>query len=152
MIMTCTYLNSHLLEAPHEYVLHSLDPGLDWASFWSPSPNVFLVCYGPSSILLFESTDRVLHPTPSLLPRQLLTNVQVNNITTLHDTHGHTNIHHISITILLSFYTSSILLGRRAVQTLPVWHSNILPIVTFKIISMVVINISTSHTKWFIPY
>ncbi len=52
--------------------------------------------------------------TPSLLSERLLTDVQVNNITTLHDTHGHTYIHHISITILLLFYTSSTLLGRLA--------------------------------------
>jgi hypothetical protein len=44
----------------------------------------------------------------------LLTNVQVNNTAALHDTHGHTYIHHIGITILLLFYTSSTLLGRPA--------------------------------------
>jgi hypothetical protein len=32
----------------------------------------------------------------------------------LHDTHGHTYIHHIGITILLLFYTSFTLLGRPA--------------------------------------
>ncbi len=112
--MTCTYLNSHLLEAPREYILHGLDPGFDWASFWSPSPNVFLVCYDPSSILLFVPTDWVSHLSPSLLSGRLLTNVQVNNITTQHDTHGHKYIHHISITILLPFYTSSTFLCRPA--------------------------------------
>ncbi len=30
----CTYLNSHVLEAPREYVLHGLVPGLNWAPFW----------------------------------------------------------------------------------------------------------------------
>jgi hypothetical protein len=74
----------------------------------------FLVCHGSSSILLFVSTDRVSHPTPSLRSRRLLTNVQVNNITTLHDTHIYTYIHHTGITILLPFYTSSTLLGRPA--------------------------------------
>ncbi len=113
MIMTCTYLNSLLLEAPRKYVLHGLDPGLDWASFWSPSPNVFLVAMSPS-ILLFVPMDWVSHLTPSLLSGQLLTNVQENNITTLHDTNGHTYMHHIGITILLSFYTSSTLPGRPA--------------------------------------
>jgi hypothetical protein len=49
-----------------------------------------------------------------LLSRRLLTNVQVNNITTLYDTHGHTYIHHIGISIILPFYTSSTLLGRPA--------------------------------------
>jgi hypothetical protein len=114
MIMTCTYLNSHLLEAPREYVLHGLDPGLDWVSFWSPSLNVFLVCYGPSSILLVVLMDRVSHPTPSLLLGRLLTNIQVKNITLLHDTHGHTYIHHIGIIILLPYYTSFTLLGSPA--------------------------------------
>ncbi len=101
-----------LLGAPREYILHGLDPGLDWASCWSPFPSVFLVCPGPTSILLFAPTDRISHLTPSLLSGRLLTNVQVNNITMLHDTYGHTNIHHIGITILLLFYTSSTLLGR----------------------------------------
>jgi hypothetical protein len=121
-VITPTYLNSHLLGAPREYVPHGLDPGLDWASCWSSFPCVFLVCPGPSSILLFALTDRVAHLTPSLLPRRLLTNVQVNNITTLHDTHGHTYIHHIGITILLLFYTSSTLLGRPAGPDPSVWH------------------------------
>jgi hypothetical protein len=112
--MACTYLNSHLLEAPCEYILHGLDQGLDRASFWSPSPNVFLVCHGSSSILLFVPRARVSHLTLSLLTGWLLTNVQVNKITTLHDQHVHTYIHHIGITILLPFYTSSTLLGRPA--------------------------------------
>jgi hypothetical protein len=43
-----------------------------------------------------------------------LTNVQVNKTTALHDTHGHTYIHHISIIILLFFYTFSVCLGRLA--------------------------------------
>jgi hypothetical protein len=30
----CTYLNSSLLGAPREYVLHGLVPGLNWAPFW----------------------------------------------------------------------------------------------------------------------
>ncbi len=59
--------------------------------------------HAQSSILLIISMDRVSHLTPSLLYRWLLTNVQVNNKTTLHDTHGHTYIHHIGITILLFF-------------------------------------------------
>ncbi len=53
-------------------------------------------------------------PNPFIAVGRLLTNVQVNNITMQHDTHWHTNIHHISHTILLPFYTSSTLLGRLA--------------------------------------
>ncbi len=71
-----------------------------------------LLC--PSRILLFVPTDRVSHLYPSSLSGGLLTNVQVNNITTLHDTHGHTYIHHIGITIVLPFYTSCTLLGKAA--------------------------------------
>jgi hypothetical protein len=114
MIITHTYLNSHLLGAPREYVLHGLDPGLDRASCWSPFPSVLLVCPGPFSILLYVPTDRISRLTPSLPSGRLLTNVQVNNITTLHGTHEHTYIHHIGITVLLLFYTSSTLLGRPA--------------------------------------
>jgi hypothetical protein len=68
----------------------------------------------PPSILLFVPTDRVSHLAPSLPPGRLLANVQVNKITAPHDTHRHINIHHIGITILLLFYTSSTLLGRPA--------------------------------------
>jgi hypothetical protein len=70
-------------------------------------------CYhAQPSILLFISMGRVSHLTPSLLSGWLLT--EVNNITTLHDTHGHTYKHHIGITILLFFHTSSTLFGRLA--------------------------------------
>ncbi len=45
-------------------------------------------CYhAQPSILLFISMGRVSHLTPTLLSGWLLTNRQVNNITTLHDTH-----------------------------------------------------------------
>jgi hypothetical protein len=61
-------------------------------------------CYhAQPSILLFIPMGRVSHLMPSLLSGWLLTNVQVNNLITLHDTHGHTYIHHIGITILLFF-------------------------------------------------
>ncbi len=61
-------------------------------------------CYHAQlSILLFISMGRVSHLTPSLLSGWLFTSVQVNNIIMLHDTHGHTYIHHIGITILLFF-------------------------------------------------
>ncbi len=59
-------------------------------------------CHASLSILVF--LDRVSHLVPSLLSRWLLTNVQVNNTTTLYDTHEHTYIHHIGITILLSSF------------------------------------------------
>jgi hypothetical protein len=55
------------------------------------------------SILLFISMGQVSHLMPSLLSGWLLTSIQVNNIITLYDTHGHTYIHHMRITILLFF-------------------------------------------------
>ncbi len=112
--MICTYLNSHLLGAPCKYVLHGLDPGLDWASLWPSTPCEFHVAKPHSVLCCLSQMDRVSHITPSLLSGWLLTNVQVNNTTTLHDTHGRTYIHHIGITILLLFYTSSTFLGRPA--------------------------------------
>jgi hypothetical protein len=39
----CTYLNSGLLEAPCEYVLHGLVPGLNWAPFWPLPMSMHLV-------------------------------------------------------------------------------------------------------------
>jgi hypothetical protein len=39
----CTYLNSGLLEAPHEYILRGLIPGLNWAPFWPLPMSMHLV-------------------------------------------------------------------------------------------------------------
>jgi hypothetical protein len=89
MIMICTYLNSHLLGAPREYVLHGLDPGLDWASFWPSTPRAFRVAMPHSVSCCLSQMNQVSHLSPSLLSGWLLTNVQVNNITALYDTHGH---------------------------------------------------------------
>ncbi len=75
-IMACTYLNSHLLGASREYVLHGLDPGLDWASFWPSTPYVFHVATSHSESCCLSQMDRVSHLTPSLLSGWLLTNVQ----------------------------------------------------------------------------
>ncbi len=87
----------------------------------------------PPSILLFAPADWVSHLTPSLLSERLRTFIQVNNTTALHDTQGHTYIHHISITILLLFYTYSIFLGRPAgsdpshlTQIVPLSHDSVL--------------------------
>jgi hypothetical protein len=126
-IMACTYLNSRLLGAPCEYVLHGLDPHLDWASFWPSTPRVFHVATPYSVSCCLSKMDRVSHLTPSLLPGWLLTNVIVNNTTTLYDTHGHTYIHHIGITILLFFFLLILLppfLAGWLVQTLPLWYTN----------------------------
>jgi hypothetical protein len=67
----------------------------------------------PACILLFTATVQVSHPA-LLLSGWLLTNVQVNIITMLHNTR-HTCIY-ITLVLLFisSFYTSSIFLGRLA--------------------------------------
>jgi hypothetical protein len=108
-IMAWTYLNSPHLGAPHEYILHGLDPGLDWASFWPSTPRVFHVAT-THSISCFSGFTL----TPSLLSGSLLINVQANNKTTLYDTHGHTytSHRHYYSSFLLSSYTSSTFLGR----------------------------------------
>ncbi len=60
-------------------------------------------CHAQSSILLFISMGQVSHLTPSLLSGWLLTNVQVNIISTLHNTRVHIYKHYIGITILFFF-------------------------------------------------
>ncbi len=70
-------------------------------------------CHAQPSILLFISNGSDFTPHAFLVSGWFLTNVQVNNITTLHDTHGH-----IYITSALLFFsspcTSSTLFGRPA--------------------------------------
>jgi hypothetical protein len=111
----------------HNYNLYILEQPSSWSTSrirpsWPPSRlrlSLLLVslsecisCYHVQpSILLLILTDRFSHLTPSLLSGWLLTDIQVNNLTTLHNTHGHIYIHHIGITILLPSYTSSTLLG-----------------------------------------
>ncbi len=108
-----TYLNSGLLEAPCEYVLHGLIPGLNWAPFW-PHPMSMHLVATPSSVSCCLSQRFKFHTQRLLLSGWLLTNVQVNITTTLHDT-WHTCIY-ITLVLLFisSFYTSSIFLGRLA--------------------------------------
>jgi hypothetical protein len=50
-------------------------------------------------------------PNALLLSGRLLTNVEVNNITMLHDICAHMYIHHIGITILLSTHLPFFLAG-----------------------------------------
>jgi hypothetical protein len=94
-IMACTrtYLNSRLLGAPCECVLHGLDPGLDWASFWPSTSRVFHVAMPHLVSCCSSQMGRVSLLTLSLLSGWLLTNVQVNNTKTLYDTHGHTYVY-----------------------------------------------------------
>jgi hypothetical protein len=79
-------------------------------------------CYhAQPSILLFISMGRVSHLTLSLLSGWLLNNVQVNNIMTLHDTHGHiyTSHRHYYSSLLPTLLPLS--LAGRLIQTLLVW-------------------------------
>ncbi len=111
----CTYLSGYFLGAPCEYVHLGLVLRLDWPSCQPPSTCIFLVCLGPSSILLFVPTIHVSHVHPLLKTGWLNTSTQVNNMAMLHLIYnGHTYVHHIIITIQLFLHTSSILLGRPA--------------------------------------
>ncbi len=61
----CTYLNCDLLEAPREYVLHGLVPGLNSAPFWPHPMSMHLVAM-PSSVsccLLQRFKFHTQHPS-----------------------------------------------------------------------------------------
>jgi hypothetical protein len=60
-------------------------------------------CHAQPSIFAVYLSWSSFTPNAFLLSRWLLANVWVNYITTLHDICAHMYIHHISITILLSF-------------------------------------------------
>ncbi len=149
--MICTYLNSHLLAAPRKYVLHGLVAGLDWAPFWSPSPSMHVLPCPTQYLAVYLNWSGF---TPNaFLSGWLLTNVQVNNITTLHDTHGHTHIytsHWHYYSSLLSTLLPLFLAGW-LIQTLPVWLNTVfvcdrrhLPLTFFHICCLSVI----SMTAW----
>ncbi len=118
--LLCTYLNGHLLEAPREYVLLGLNPGLDWTSCWLSSISIFLVCSGPPSIFLFTPTTHVSYSNPLLPAGQLNTNVQVNNMATLHHLYTVTHIYITFILLFIPFILLPLLSGR-LVQTLRYW-------------------------------
>ncbi len=65
-----------------------------WACILLPCPTQYLPVYYSGSGFT---------PNIFLLSGRLLTNVQVNNITTLHAICAHMYVHHIGITILLFF-------------------------------------------------
>ncbi len=106
----CTYLSSHLLEAPRKYVRHGLVPGLHWAPFW-PLPLSMHLVITPTQYLAVDYGGSGFTPNAFLLSGWLLTNVQVNNITTLYAICAHMYIHHIGITILLSTHLPFFLAG-----------------------------------------
>ncbi len=110
-----TYLNSSLLMAPREYVLHGLNPGLYWTHIGPLLTRMHLVAT-PNLVYNCLWQRFKFSPQGLLLSGWLLTNVQVNITTAIYDT-GHTLI---SITLCITtihvlLYTSSILLGKLAV-------------------------------------
>jgi hypothetical protein len=88
------YLNGHLLGAPREYVLHGLNPELNWSSCRPTSWVFFLfVLAHPLSWCLFQCLK--FHAHPSLLVRQPNTDIQVNNTAMPHfGTHTHISTSH----------------------------------------------------------
>ncbi len=90
------------LGAPCEYVCNGLVPGFDWAPFW-PLPLSRLLVAMSTQYLAVYLNGSGFTPNAFLLSGWLLTNVQVNNITTLHNICAHIYIHHISITNCLFF-------------------------------------------------
>ncbi len=117
MIMTC-----NILEQPSSWSTSRLRPSwprsrLRLSLLLVSLSECIFCCHVPPSISLCIPTDRVSHLMLSLLSGWLLTNVQVNNITTLHDTH-------IYITSALLFFflftLIPLFLAGLLVQTLPV--------------------------------
>ncbi len=97
-----TYLNSGLLKAPRKYVIHGLVPSSNWAPLWPHPSSMHLVATPAVSCCLLQRFK--FHTQRLLLSGGLLTNVQVNIITTLHNIwHTSMYIHHISITIHFFF-------------------------------------------------
>ncbi len=77
---------------------HGLVLRLYWTSGQLSSPCIFLVCPGPTSILLFVPTIHVSHMHPPLPTGQLNTCAQVNYMAMLHHMYMVT---HIYITFIL---------------------------------------------------
>jgi hypothetical protein len=98
----CTYLNSGLLRAPREYVLHGLVPGLDWASFWPHSLWACILLPRPTRYLAVYCNGSSFIPPPSSI-WGLLTNVQVNIIIILQDTR-HTCIYITLVQLFVFFF------------------------------------------------
>ncbi len=113
----CTYLNSGLLVAPSEYVLHGLALGVYWTRLWPLLTSMHLVAT-PDPVYSCLWQRFKFHPNVFCsLGGFSLMYVQVNITTTKYDT-WRTLIY---ITLQLPFihiillHTSSILLGRLAV-------------------------------------
>ncbi len=105
MIMICTYLKCRLLRAPRKYVLHDLDPGLDWAFFWPSTPCAFRVATPHSVSCCLFQMDQVSHLSPSLHCDlggfSLMSSKQHNNVIQRYMTHMDTQI---CMTLALLFF------------------------------------------------
>ncbi len=99
-----TYLNGHILGAPHEYVLHGLNPELNWGSCCAASWPFFLfVLAHPASWCLLQWHK--FHAHPSQRTGQLNTDIQVNNTAMSHlGTHTHISISHSGYYSFSSFH------------------------------------------------
>ncbi len=87
---------------------------------------LFLVCFGPPSIMLFTPWTCGSHSNPPLPAGQLNTSVQVNNMATLHHIYTVTHIYITFILLFISFFILLLLLwAGRLAQTLLVCHSTI---------------------------
>ncbi len=90
--------------APREYVLHGLILGIDWAPFWPLLASMYLVAT-PNPVFNCILTTVQVSPQRLLLSGWLLTNVQVNITTVLHDASTHVQyIHQTSTTIHVLLY------------------------------------------------
>ncbi len=63
----CTYLNSRLLEAPREYVLYGLVPGIKLSPVLASPYKHASCCHAQLGILLFIATVQVSHLAPSAI-------------------------------------------------------------------------------------
>jgi hypothetical protein len=104
VIITCAYFNGHLLGAPREYVLHGLDPGLDWGSCRSLLWAFFLFVLAHPVSCCWLPMAYVSHSNTPLPTRRCNTNVQVNNIAAVHHIHTGTHIYIAFISLFILFF------------------------------------------------
>ncbi len=139
----CTYLNVRLLGAPREYVLHGLNPGLNWGSCCPISWSLFLfvLAHPVSCYSLWRLKFQAHLP---IITGRFNTNVQVNNTAMPLLIHIYT---HIYITlILLSLFFSTLLpppSAGRLPQTRSIWHKShtVIPLISQN-------TLNTTMNRW----
>ncbi len=101
--------NLYILERPSSWSTSRIRPS--WPQFrvrlrslLLSSMSTLLLCLSPPSILLLTPTAHVSRSNSSLPTRRLHTNVQANNITTLHHIYTVTHTHITFIILLTSFF------------------------------------------------